>query len=243
MTQLSREEYIELGVSVPTDTLIEWAARQLAATKGRETRLQSRGMSAPQLTGMRDLLAMVEKRHGERGTSEESPPAVALAQRIREEAVSYWQEAKQIVQVEFGTTPDLIAKFRIGVRTGRLILPLRGELESMVRLLREYAPQLAGVGGTEAFIARGAILVDRLKEVKTGLDAACQAFPPPAAQQCHDKGLLYDLIRKLVRVGRLEFALDPEQAAAFNFTGLRRKGEGSARPGSRKAKVADRKSP
>jgi hypothetical protein len=50
---------------------------------------------------------------------------------------------------------------------------------------------------------------------------ACRALPAPQAQQCHDKGLLYDLTRKLVRVGRLEFALDPASAADFNFTDVR----------------------
>ena len=42
MSQLSREDFIELGVSAPTNSLTDWAAKQLDATKGREARLQYR---------------------------------------------------------------------------------------------------------------------------------------------------------------------------------------------------------
>lgn len=241
MNQLSREEFIELGVSIPVDSLVEWTGRQLAATKGREARLQSRGVHAANLTGMKDLLATIENRHKELGNSPEAPPpAVALAQRIREEAMEYWREAKQIAIVEFGTRPDLLAKFRTGVRTGLLIANLEKELASIVGLFREHSSDLAGLGGTEAFINRGALLIERLKEVKGSLDAACRALPPTAAQQGHDKGLLYDLTRKLVRTARLEYLLDPEQAAAFNFTGIRRERGAPGRSGSKKEKVGGR---
>ena len=241
MSQLSREDFIELGVSIPTNSLIEWAARQLGATKGREARLLSRGLDAAYLTGVKDLIAIVENREKEQGKSTESPPqSAALAQRIREEAMGYWREAKQIATVGFGTSPDLLAKFRTGVQTGRLIANLVRELEIMLGLLREHSSKLAGVGGNEGFIARGALLVERLKEVKLSLDTACRALPPTVGQQHHDKGLLYDLTRKLVRVGRLEFMLDPDQAAGFNFTGMRRGRGLTTRPRVTKEKVGGR---
>jgi hypothetical protein len=241
MSHLGREEFIELGVSVSTASLTEWASAQLTATKGRETRLQTRGLNAAYLSGVKDLIAVVESRQKELGASQELPPqAAALAQRIREEALGYWREAKQIAKVEFGTDPDRLARFRTGVQTGLLISNLIKELESMVALLREHSSQLVALGGTEAFVARGELLIGRLKEVKGTLDAACRALPAPAAQQCHDKGLLYDLTRKLVRVGRLEFILDPEQSAAFNFTGVRRGRGISTRPQLKKEKIRDR---
>jgi hypothetical protein len=191
--------------------------------------------------GLKDLTATIENRQRELGDPHESPPeAVNLAQRVREEAVEYWREAKQIAELEFGADPDLLAKFRTGVQTGLLIANLTRELESMVGLLREHSSRLAGIGGTEAFIARGVSLIERLKEAKVGLDAACRAFPPAAAQQSHDKGLLYDLTRKLVRVGRLEFRLDREQAAAFNFTGVSRKRAVSTRSRLQKQKTGGR---
>lgn len=237
-TRLSTEELIELGASLPTDSLTEWASGQLAATKGRESRLQSRGVATVHLTGMQDLLGLIGKRQEMPENSRQPSEAAAFARGIRDEALQYRREVMQIAQVEFGTAPDLIAKFRTGVRTGRLILPLKRELETLVGLLREHASQLGALGATEGFIARGDHLIGKLQEVKEGLDAASKALPPPAAQQCRDKGLLFDLIRNLVQVGRLEFAEDPEQAAAFRFIKVRWKG---SPPASRKGKVADRK--
>jgi hypothetical protein len=241
MSPLSREDLIELGVSFPTRSLTAWTWEQLAATKGRETRLQTRGMSAAHLSGIRDLVAIVEKRQQELGESHELPPqVVALAQRLREEALGYWREAKQMARVEFGAQPDLLARFRPGVRTGLLIATLIRELETAVPLLREHSAQLEALGANAAFIERGELLIGRLKEVKLQLDAACRALPTPVDQQCHDKGLLYDLTRKLVRVGRLEFMLDPEQAAHFNFTGVRHERGVSTKPRLKNSSAAGR---
>lgn len=215
MSPLSREDLMELGASLPTDLLVDWAARQLAATAGKEARLESRGVNAAYLAGLKDLIATIGQR------PEETQEPALQARRIFEEASGYWREAKQIARAGFGTCPDLLAKFRTGVQTGLLLANLGKELGSMVALLREHSSQLAGLGATEAFIGRGARLIGKLKEAKAGLDAACRALPAPAAQRHHDKGLLYDLARRLVRIGRLEFILEPEQAAAFSFTGAR----------------------
>lgn len=223
MNPLSNEEFIELGVSIPSDTLVKWASGQLAATKGKETRLEARGMNEVSLAAIRDLAAIVERRGKELGETQELPPAsVARAQRLREEALGYWREAKLMAKVEFGTRPDLMAKFRTGVQTGLLLVNLTKEIESVIALLREHAAQLAGLGGTDAFVARGTALVGKLKDAKGELDAACRALPAAAVQHCHDKGLLYDRTRNLVRTGRLVFLRDPEQASEFNFTGIRR---------------------
>jgi len=224
MNPLSREDFIELGVSISSDTLVRWATGQLAATKGKEARLAARGVTEDSLNNLRDLAALVEKRGKELGDPGDLPPQpVALAQRLREEAVDYRQEAKLMAKVEFGTRPDLLAKFRTGVQTGLLLANLAKEIESTVSHLREHAAQLAGLGAIESFIARGAALAGKLTHAKAELDTACRALPAAALQHCHDKGLLYDLTRKLVRTGRLVFVHDPEHASRFNFTEVRRK--------------------
>jgi len=241
MNPLSREDFIELGVSIPSDRLVEWASGQLAATEGKETRLETRGLNQGALGAIRDLTALVEKHGKELGEPQDLPPqAVARAQRLREEALAYWREAKLMARVEFGTHPDLLAKFRTGVQTGLLLGNLIKELDSMVALLGEHGSQLAGIGGTEAFIARGRRLVGTLREAKAELDAACRALPALAAQQCHDKGLLYDRTRKLVRIGRLEFLRDPEQASEFNFTAIRKERGVSTRARLKQDKASGR---
>jgi hypothetical protein len=238
MNALNRLDCIELGVSTPTSNLIEWAGRQIAATKGHESRLQLRGMSASALSDIHELTLSIEGRHQELGDSCQLPPEpVALAERIRADAIGYWREAKRLVAVAFASEPDVLAKFRTGVQTGLLISNLVRELELMIPLMREHSEPLAALGARESFITRGELLVARLKEAKSRLDNACLELPPKIAQLCHDKGLLYHLTRNLVRVGRIEFTLEPEQAARFNFNRVRRDRGVSARPQIKKAKA------
>lgn len=238
MSDLSREDCIELGVSTPTLPLIEWAGNQVSATQGHETRLQIRGVSASNLSDIRDLRVVIEGRHRELGESHQLPPApVAMAERIRAEAIGYWREAKRLAGVAFAAQPDILAKFRTGVTTGLLITNLVNELERMIPLMREHAAPLAALGATESFVTRGELLAARLKEAKTRLDAACKELPPTVAQFCHDKGLLYHLTRNLVRVGRLEFTLEPQQATKFNFTLVRRDRGVSNRPKLKNSKA------
>jgi len=238
MSILSREDCIELGLSTPTSVLIEWVGKQVSATKGRESRLKIRGVSDVTLADIRDLTVVIEGRHRELGDSHPLPPEpAALAERIRADAIGYWREAKRLVVVAFAAQPDVLAKFRTGVQTGLLIRNLVKELELMIPQLREHAAPLGVLGVGEAFMTRGELLVARLKEAKSRLDAACNELPPTVAQFCHDKGLLYHLTRNLVRVGRLEFTLEPEQAAHFNFSLVRRDRGVSSRPRLKKAKA------
>jgi hypothetical protein len=223
MSTLSREECIELGVSIPNAPLIDWAEGQLAAARAREARLEHRGIHAPYLKEIQTLVKTITAAQAGLARTSAVPPAeVVDAQRIREEAFAYWQEAKQIVKVEFGSNPDMLVKFRLGVRTGRLIANLTRELDCIVSLLGAHSEQLGWLGVTDTFRKVGEVLIGRLKEAQSKLDSACKALPPAVAELCFLKGRLYDLTRKLVRVGQLEFLREPEQAAAFNYSVLRR---------------------
>jgi len=223
MGQLSLTDCIELGLSVPTGPLIGWATEQLAVAKGREERLQGRGITAPFLKEIKMLIGTVAELQNAVGKEKASlPPEVAQSQRIREEAYAYWQEAKQIVKIEFGTSPEIQVRSRLGVRTGRLLANLCREMECVVAVLREHSAQLSWLGADDAFLKAGEGLIGKLKEAQSKLDTACKALSPALAEQCCVKGKLYDLTRKLVRIGQLEYLHEPEQAAAFNYTLLRR---------------------
>jgi hypothetical protein len=241
MSPLSREECIELGVSVPTGPLTAWAAAQLAAAEGRKERLAHRGIQSSYLEEIRVLLGKIAGAQSALGREAALPPAEVIdSQRIREEAFAYWQEAKQIVKVEFGSNPDMLVKFRLGVRTGRLIANLTRELDCIVSLLGEHSAQLGWLGVTETFQRVGEVLIGKLREAQAKLDAVCRALPPLLAEQCFRKGRLYDLTRKLVRIGQLEFLHEPEQAAAFNYSVLRRELLAGSEVRSRKVKSAVR---
>jgi hypothetical protein len=223
MSQLSREECVELGLSVPTAPLIGWATEQLAVAKGRGDRLERRGITTPFLHEVKILIGTVSELQTTRSKEKMLlPPEAAQAQGIREEAFAYWLEAKQIVKIEFGTCPEIQVRCRLGVRTGRLLANLCRELECVVAVLREHSSQLSWLGVDEAFINTGVVLIGKLKEAQTRLLLACQAMSPALSDLCCEKGKLYDLARKLVRIGQLEYLHEPEQAAAFNYSLLRR---------------------
>ena len=223
MSQLSREECIELGLSVPTLPLVVWAAEQLSAAKARQQRLEGRGITAPFLMEVKNLAGRVTELETTLAKEKASPPSeVVQSQRIREEASSYCQEAKQIMKIEFGTCPEIQVKSRLGVRTGRLLANLCREVECVVAVLREHSPQLGWLGVDEDFINAGQVLIGKLREAQAKLDSACKAMSPALTEQSCEKGKLYDLTRKLVRIGQLEFLHEPEQAAAFNYTLLRK---------------------
>jgi hypothetical protein len=241
MSTLSREECIELGISIPTAPLTDWAADQLAAARGREARLEHRGIHAPYLKEIQTLMGTVTATQATLAQVKARPPAeVVDAQRIREEAFAYWREAKQIVKVEFGSNPDMLVKFRLGVRTGRLIANLTRELDCIVSLMGAHSAQLGWLGVTETFRKVGEALIGKLKAAQSKLDSVCKALPPALAEHCLRKGRLYDLTRKLVRIGQLEFLREPEQAAAFNYFVLRRELRAGSEVRVKSAKAAVR---
>ena len=133
MSVISREEYIELGVATPTPLLVDWATRQMSATQGHESRLGVRGVTAANLSDIKDLTVLVGDRQKALGDSHALPPEqAAVAERIRAEADGYWRQAKRFAAIVFAGQPDVLAKFRTGVRTGLLITNLIKELESMI---------------------------------------------------------------------------------------------------------------
>jgi len=223
MNQLSRQECIELGLSVRTVPLLVWANEQLSAGKGRQKRLHRRGITAQYLKEIKTLIkAIAELQNTLAKEKEMLPPEADELQRIREEAFAYWQEAKQIVKIEFGTCPEIQIKCRVGVRTGRLLANLCREMEYIVPLLKDHSPQLRWLGVDETFLKVGEVLIGKLKEAQAKLASVCKTLSPNLAEKCCEKGKLYDLTRKLVRIGQLEFLREPEQAAAFNYSQLRK---------------------
>ena len=223
MSQLSREECIELGASVSTAPLTGWAADQLAAARGREGRLERRGIHSPYLQEIQTLIETITETQFKLGLETAVPPPQVMdAQRIREEAFACWQEAKELLKVEFGSNPEVLVKFRMGVRTDRLIATMTRELDCIVSLMGEHSARSGWLSVTRTFQRVGEVLIGKLKEAQAKLDSVCKALPPGLAEQCCRKGRLYDLTRKLVRMGQLEYLHEPEQAAAFNDSVLQR---------------------
>lgn len=217
MSQMTREECIELGASIPTASLTGWAADQLAAACGREERLERRGIPSPYLEEIQALIGAVTETQATLSRRKGLPPAgVVDAQQICEEALADWEHAKHIVRVEFGSQPDILVRCRRGVRISRLIAMLTRELDCVVSLLGGPSDQVGKAGMRRTLRRLGGVLIGKLKEAQVKLDAVCGALPPVLAEQCCQKGRLYELTRKLVRIGQLEFLHEPEQSAVFS---------------------------
>jgi hypothetical protein len=223
MDNLSWEELIELGLAIPTDRLLEWSKEQSTLALAKKDRLARRGLSSLFLAEIGVLQDSVRKHTGETGLEDlRSASELRDLDRLRQQALSYWEEVKQIAKIEFGTDPDTLARFRIGVRTGPSILKLAKEFERHLSLLREYPQQLSWLGVDEAFIQKGENLLSMLREAQAKITIACKILPAHFLELCEEKGRLYNLTRKLVRLGRLEFIREPELAASFNYEIVRK---------------------
>lgn len=233
---LSRDEFVLLGMTLPADRLLPWAGEQAALARQNSGRLQRRGINPAFLEEIETRTASVRdlaKRAGGDPTVD-----VRAVTHLAAEALSYWYEVRQIATVEFGTDPDDLARFRPGVRVGSSLRLIAGELDRTVPLLREYIGRLGWLGVDDAFIQRGADLAARVREGEGRAEALRQALSPEATDLDRSKGLLYELVRKLVRIGRLEFRTEPEKAARFNYDTLRRAAPRKPAARARPAKAA-----
>ena len=184
---------------------------------------------------------MVEKRSKELGSPQELPPqAVALAQRIREEALGVLARSQADGESRIrdaAGSPGEVPHRRIDRSADRQ--PGEGAGVRPRAAERTLGAARAARRNPGVHCPRRA-LITRLKDVKVRAGRRLPRAHAPAVQQCHDKG---PLVRpdppQLVRIGRLEFILDPEQASKFNFSGVR-KGRGvSTRPEMKKNRRPD----
>lgn len=220
---LSREELIDLGQSVPTELLAEWVGAQRAVARRAAERLEARGVRKPFLAEIDTLLRTVEKLEGEQERGKKIlPEATDRLETIRDAALDWYREVRDVAKVEFGADPHVLARFRTGVRIGGSTPKLIAEFEFLLPLLREHRTQLAWLGVTEGFVKKGDALLGQLREADAAQESLRKALSPKTAELNEQKGRLYELSRKLVRIGRLEFRREPQQAAQFNYEILRR---------------------
>jgi hypothetical protein len=136
--------------------------------------------------------------------------------------LDYWREVRLIAKTEFGADPDTLARFRTGVRFGSSVNQAIAEFEKFMPLLQEYRPQLDWLGVDDEFLRRGEALLGALRQAQSALEAVRGRLSRDAVELNLKKGVLYELNRKLVRIGRLEFRNETELHEAFNYDAVRR---------------------
>ncbi len=219
MNPLSSEEYIELGLSIPTNSLEVWATVLLAAAQWKLDRLELRGITPSFLKEIKTLIQAVGDLENTLGKEKHShPPEADQVQRIREAAATYQDQANQILSLVSGT----LSETPLEVRTGPLLGNLGRDMACIVALLRGSSAKSGSPGIDKAFLSEGDVLVRELKESQMLLTSARQALSPAQEKQCSQKGKLYERIWTLIQVGQREFLHEPEQAATFNYSLLNR---------------------
>lgn len=238
---LSRSEFIGLGAEFPTQALIEWAGVLSKLGARHAGRLVKRGATPAYLGEIDRLADSVAKLETQQEIGKkDSPAATRGVEEIRAEAVDWWREARESAKVEFGTDPDQLSRFRTGVRVGGSTPLLVREIRFLLPVLSANLEQLAWLGVDEAFVKRGEMLAGKLHDADLAQEEARKTLPPKTAELLLDKGKLYDLVRKLVRLGRLEFRKEPETASQFNYEIVRRGQVGARAARARTATPAAR---
>jgi hypothetical protein len=220
---LSRSEAIHLGSRLSSGHLTKWARAVCARARADFDRLKSRGVSKDFLKTTESICADVDEIEAKLEIAREAiPNATAELEKTHENALAWRKQAIMMAQVEFGTDPEMLARFRVGVSVGESVQKLVRELEVLLPLIREFIRNLSWLGCAELFLSTGETLAKTLRELDAKQETARNALPPETAEFYHKKGQLYDLARKLVGIGRLEFADEPDRAGKYGFDQMRK---------------------
>lgn len=219
---LSRSEAIHMGSRLSSENLTKWARTICARARVDFERLKKRGVSEDFLKTTEAICAEVDELEAKIKIAKEAvPDAAAELEKAHENALAWRKQAMMMAQVEFGTDPEMLARFRVGVNVGESVPKLVRELEVLLPLIRQFIRNLSWLGCAELFLSTGETLAKTLKELDARQEAARNALPPETAEFYFKKGQLYDLARKLVGIGRLEFADEPERAGKYGFELMR----------------------
>lgn len=215
-------ELVDIGSQFALDRLIDWATGVHGVCNRNHARLAQRGVTAEFLADIERRIRELRDAHHEatRGKRVEVE-TVTPDQARHDQLLDWWFQVKQMVKIEFDGNPDAQSAFRTGVRVSRSIPKLLAEVERLLPLLEAHRAQLRWLGATDEFIAEGRELLGMLRS----------AYERTLAERATDhsgrnrlnilKAKLYLLVKKLVRIGRLEFRNEPETAEQFNYDLLR----------------------
>ncbi len=220
---MTRVQMIALGETIPSATLTEWSKAIHGLAVKYLARLSKRGATPGFLGEIEKLNVEVPKLETTQEVGKKDLSASTDdVERDRDDAYDLWREARESAKVEFGTEPDALARFRTGVHVGGSAPLLVSEIRFLVPVLRATLAQLGWLGLNEEFVKRGEALADKLEASNTIQEVTRKGLPPKTAELYLNRGRLYDLTRKLVRIGRLEFRKEPEMAKLFNYEIVRR---------------------
>jgi hypothetical protein len=200
--------------------------------------LARRGLTKEMLKQFDSLAETVARLESSQELHKKTSRASTMAvYEILDEGLAWWRESRQMVKVEFSHDPDKSAEFRTGVKVGRSIPKLIREMEFNVMSFDKYANAFKWLGGAE-HVRKGRDILVRLRQADAEQETGRKDLPRETEELCFQKGELYDLGRKIVRLAHLAWLGDPAKAAAYSYEILRRGSVAAKGAKTRKAKKA-----
>jgi hypothetical protein len=225
----ARPELEMIGEAFTANALLDWSGRVLAAAQDDLARLSGRGITRESLQRIEVARMDVDRLKAIRKSDRRADPTLAKERRSAiEEAIDWRLELRGMVQAVFDSQPEILERFRPGIKVSRSLPLIIGELESLLGAVREHDVALRPVGVTDTFNARGREILDRLKDSLRRLEEERSLTPPPTLDLNHAKGVLYTLTRYLCRIARVELRREPLKSARYGYA-LVRRGMGSYR--------------
>ena len=220
----TRADLETIGEAFPARTLLEWSRRVLVAAHEDVTRLRVRGVTPNHLEAIElarmDVARLRDLRKGER----KSEPALSVARRRAiEEAIDWRLELRGLALAVFDSRPDLLERFRPGLKVSRSVPLMEAELEALLKAAREFGAPLAAAGVTGEFCARGSDILGRLRESARRMEEERSQTPTSTLDLNFAKGALYTRTRFVCRLARVEFRHEPARASLYGYALLRRR--------------------
>jgi hypothetical protein len=226
---LSKEELVDIGSRFRTDLLTSWSLEIEAISKTDLLELSTRGIDQKFLDAVSVQREKVLKLESEQESSKKDVPfSTSQRQVIVDSALDLRVEVKELAKVSFADDPDILALFRTGVKISGSIPKLIGELEYLLPLLKKYGKDLDPLSGEakkESYIS----LLDRCEDILKKLKSAEQShtverkeLPEKTAELYYERGVLYQMVKKIVRLARVEFRNEPAKKNRYNYDTLRR---------------------
>ena len=226
-----RQELACIGERFQPDALIEWATSLVQSARQDLSRLTTRRITEQILRGVEEAISEVRKFAA---LYRRERPQISPLADVRREAIEMaedWRvEVEGLASAVFDSTPDVLSRFRPGVRVSRSIPKLATEIGQLLGALREHQASFQGVGGAENLLARGEELRRRLEEAQRRLPEEFERTSGSATDLYHAMGVLYSRARFLGRVARVEFRNDEERLERYSYERLRKGMERHPKP-------------
>ncbi|MBI2933915.1 MAG: hypothetical protein HYY16_19900 [Planctomycetes bacterium] len=223
-----REELIHIGERFTVQSLLDWSGQVVQAARQDLARFKARGITETTLRDIETAREQLKKLSAAPvGDRHEASP-LAIARREAVEAALEWrEEVKGLAEAIFDSEPDVLARFRTGVKVSRSLFKLVREVGFIVGVLREHLAAFAAVGGP-SLLKRGEETLKRLEEAQQRIPEERSQAPAPLAELCHAQGILYTRTRFVARIAQVEFHRDPERLARYGYAPVRQPAENTS---------------